>query len=143
MTVATGADLLVGQSGRQLEGKRCAFLGNQTSVTRDLICVWQWLHDKGGLDLLLGPEHGFWSVKQDMVSVDDMREPLTSLPVTSLYGDNESSLAPSHQALRDIDVVVCDIQDVGARYYTYVWTMAHCMKVCADLGKKMIVLDLL
>ena len=78
---------------------------------------------------------------QDMIGVDNGRDPVSGLPVHSLYGHTEASLTPTPAMLDDIDVMVFDVQDVGSRYYTFVWTMVLAMRACARAGKQMIVLD--
>jgi uncharacterized protein YbbC (DUF1343 family) len=76
-----------------------------------------------------------------MVAVHEVRDPHTGLPVHSLYGDSEASLTPTPAMLTGLDALVFDIQDVGARYYTYVWTLALAMRACAAAGVEVIVLD--
>jgi len=78
---------------------------------------------------------------QDMIGVDAATDTVTGLPVHSLYGHTEASLSPTRAMLDDIDVMVFDIQDVGSRYYTFVWTMVLAMRACAKAGKQFVVLD--
>ena len=90
---------------------------------------------------LFGPEHGVRGEAQDMIGVEGERDGRTGIPVTSLYGDSVESLEPPAEALADIDVLLVDLQDVGSRYYTYVWTMVLCMKAAARAGVAVVVLD--
>ena len=76
---------------------------------------------------LFGPEHGVRATAQDMEGVDEHRDPVSGLPVVSLYGDDEASLRPDPEHLADLDVVLFDIQDIGARYYTYQATLGFIM----------------
>ena len=78
---------------------------------------------------------------QDMAHVGDMRDPLTGLPEVSLYGDTFESLSPTAAHLSQIDILVFDVQDIGARYYTYAATMALCMRAARSAGVKVVVLD--
>ena len=78
---------------------------------------------------------------QDMIGVSDARDPATGLPEVSLYGETLASLSPKPEHLERVDVLVFDVQDVGARYYTYAATMALCMKAAAEHGLRVIVLD--
>src|SRR5207247_1589511 len=87
---------------------------------------------------LLAPEHGLWGAAQDHARVGATRDPATGLPVFSLYG---SRPAPTRAMLRGADVLVVDLQDIGARYYTFVWTMALSMQACARVGVGVVVLD--
>jgi uncharacterized protein YbbC (DUF1343 family) len=87
---------------------------------------------------LFSPEHGLWGEAQDLDSVADTVEPVTGLPVTSLFGAN---LSPPDGSLRGIDTLVFDIQDIGSRYYTFMWTMVKCMEAAGRAGLKFVVLD--
>lgn len=126
----------------RLAGRRLGLIVNPTSVgsefahTADLLVA-------AGLDVraLLGPEHGVRGDVQYMAGVADARDARTGLPVYSLYGDTEASLTPTPAMLADLDALVFDIQDVGARYYTYVWTLLLAMKAAARAGLEVIVLD--
>jgi len=86
----------------------------------------------------MAPEHGLWGAPQDHARVVAEVDPLTDLPVHSLYGARRT---PTAEMLRGLDALVVDLQDVGARYYTFVWTMVLTMKACAVAGVRVIVLD--
>ena len=119
-----------------LRGKRVGLICNASTITPGF--------DHGEFELvrLFGPEHGLRGDAQDMISVDgDTRDSRTGLPVWSLYGRDEASLWPPASKLVDLDVLVFDIQDIGARYYTYVYTMAHAMEVAGEVGLPVIVCD--
>jgi len=90
---------------------------------------------------LFGPEHGVRGEAQDMVGVGEERDGRTGIPVTSLYGDTLDSLTPSSAALRELDVLLIDLQDIGSRYYTYAWTMALAMQAAAEARVAVAVLD--
>jgi uncharacterized protein YbbC (DUF1343 family) len=76
-----------------------------------------------------------------MVSVADQPDPVTGLPVTSLYGQSPESLKPTPEQLADLEVFVCDLQDIGSRYYTYVWTVVLCLEACSELGLPVVLCD--
>jgi uncharacterized protein YbbC (DUF1343 family) len=90
------------------------------------------------LQRLFAPEHGITGSAQDLVLVGHEKDPLTGLPVMSLYGRR---LDPDPRALEGLDALIVDLQDVGARYYTYNWTMALAMKAAARVNLPVIVLD--
>jgi uncharacterized protein YbbC (DUF1343 family) len=90
---------------------------------------------------LYGPEHGVRGDAQDMVSVNTSVDARSGLPIHSLYGHTLESLSPTPAMLDDIDVLVYDVQDIGSRYYTFVWTMVLAMRACARAGKAFCVLD--
>ena len=115
-------------------------MANPASVRSDLVHASLALLATRGLKLtaLFGPEHGIWANAQDLVEVSDSRDPRTGLPVHSLYGRTR---VPSPSSLSGLDAVVVDLQDVGARYYTFVYTMLHVLEACAREGKKVVVLD--
>lgn len=87
---------------------------------------------------LFGPEHGLAATAADGAKVGDGTDPVTGLPVVSLYGDR---VRPSREQLADLDVLVFDIPDCGARFYTYIWTLSHLLEACAEARKPLIVLD--
>jgi uncharacterized protein YbbC (DUF1343 family) len=93
------------------------------------------------LRLLFGPEHGIRGSAQDMIGVGTNLDPATGLPEVSLYGATFESLSPAADHLAEIDVLVFDVQDVGARYYTYAATMALCMRAAKAEGVRVVVLD--
>jgi uncharacterized protein YbbC (DUF1343 family) len=90
---------------------------------------------------LFGPEHGLLGDAQDMAHVGGHVDARTKLPVVSLYGPTRDSLFLKAKDLDGVDVLVCDLQDVGSRYYTFAYTIAFAMRACAERGVKCIVLD--
>jgi uncharacterized protein YbbC (DUF1343 family) len=143
MTVQTGLQRLASEGHKALAGRRIGLLCNPTAVDHRLLHAIDLLRGRDELRLtaLLGPEHGIRGDAQDMIAVDGARDPATGLPVFSLYGHTEASLTPTAEMLDAVDVVVYDIQDVGSRYYTFVWTMVLAMRACARAGKAFVVLD--
>jgi uncharacterized protein YbbC (DUF1343 family) len=87
---------------------------------------------------LFGPEHGVWADAQDLVEVADTRDPRTGLPVHSLYG---TTRVPTAEMVEGVDALVFDVQDVGSRYYTFIYTMLHALEACTRHRKRLIVLD--
>ena len=87
---------------------------------------------------LFGPEHGLTAAADDGTAVADGTDPLTQLPVVSLYGER---MRPADESLSDLDAVLFDIPDVGVRFYTYTWTLYHLMAACARTGTRVVVLD--
>lgn len=87
---------------------------------------------------LFGPEHGLTAAADDGAAVADGTDPLTRLPVVSLYGER---MRPDDESLRDLDAVLFDIPDVGVRFYTYTWTLYHLLAACAQTGARVVVLD--
>jgi uncharacterized protein YbbC (DUF1343 family) len=141
--VRSGLERLLDDPKRWLGQARAGLVANPTSVNRRLVHASDLMHAHPGIDLrlLFGPEHGIRGAAQDMVQVGDTRDPATGLPEVSLYGKTFASLSPTPEHLAQIDVLVFDVQDVGARYYTYAATMALCMRAAAKAGVKVVVLD--
>jgi uncharacterized protein YbbC (DUF1343 family) len=141
--VVTGLERVLSDREDALAGKRIGLIANPTTVdTRfchavDLLAA----HPKVDLRVLFGPEHGLRGDAQDMIAVGAARDARTGLPVYSLYGTDEASLTPPPESLEGLDAVVFDIQDVGSRYYTYVWTMVLAMRACAAAGVGFVVMD--
>jgi len=138
--VTTGLERLLGPDIDLVAGKSIGLIANPTTVDRSLSHAIDRLHGRKEVELqrLFGPEHGLRATAQDLEEVDDGADPVTGLPVLSLYGPTR---VPTQEMLEGLDAVVFDIQDIGSRYYTYIWTMAHAMEACARDGVECIVLD--
>ncbi len=139
----TGIEILFSEKRKHLEGRRIGLIVNPTSVNARLeFTVDLWAADPAlRLVRLFGPEHGVRGDLQDMVAVEDQVDARTGLPVVSLYGEDETSLKPAPEHLEDLDVLVFDIQDIGTRYYTFVYTLAHCMEAAGEADIPLIVCD--
>lgn len=137
-----GLEVLLDDPRRWLGDARVGLVCNHTAVDRKLEHAIELLQG-ANVDLvrLFAPEHGVRATAQDMEGCDERIDPVSGLPVVSLYGDDAASLHPDPATLEDLDVVLFDIQDIGARYYTYQATLGFVMQVAGRLGKKVIVLD--
>jgi uncharacterized protein YbbC (DUF1343 family) len=137
--VRSGLDRLLENPG-PLRGRRVGLVANPTAVTRDLVHAALALRDQRSFELvaLFGPEHGIWANAQDLVEVGDSRDPVTALPVHSLYGVTRR---PTPAMLTGLDTLVFDVQDVGSRYYTFIYTMLYALEACAEAGVRFVVLD--
>ena len=115
---------------KELHGLRVGAILNPTSVAPDLRHMADVLAGVPGVHLvhLFGPEHGVRGDAQYLEEVPDARDAKTGVPVHSLYGRDFQSLTPRDEHLRGLDALVFDIQDVGSRYYTFVWTMVLAMR---------------
>ena len=124
-------------------GARLGWLVHPASVRADGRHVLEWLADDidARATRLFAPEHGLWGREQDMETVGEATDPWTGRPVHSLYGATPDSLRPRAEHLRDLDALVVDLQDVGARYYTFIYTMAYVMEVAVEVGLPVVVLD--
>lgn len=123
-----------------LEGKRVGLLTNPTGVDSQYRLIADRLHEHPDVELgaFFAPEHGIRGDRQAGVHEQDFVDPQTGVTVYSLYGPRRE---PTADQLADLDAVIFDIQDVGARFYTYVWTMTYVMEACAQHGKEFIVFD--
>jgi uncharacterized protein YbbC (DUF1343 family) len=141
--VRTGLDAWVADGFFALRGKRVGAIVNATSVDSRMRHLADLLADEPRTELkvLFAPEHGIRGEAQYMVAVQEARDIQTGVPVYSLYGTTFDSLSPKPEWLSGIDALVFDIQDVGSRYYTYVYTMALAMKAAARAGIPYYVLD--
>ncbi|MBI2340448.1 MAG: DUF1343 domain-containing protein [Deltaproteobacteria bacterium] len=141
--VKTGIDRLFEEEIVDFKNKRVALLVHPASVNSRLQYTLDLFYENPKINLtrLFAPEHGLWGYAQDMIAVESQTDPRTSLPVKSLYGKNIASLKPTPADLADVDCVVCDLQDIGSRYYTFIYTMALTMQACAENNREMIVLD--
>lgn len=90
---------------------------------------------------LFAPEHGLWGAQEAGADVSTVIHPAYKIPVHSLYGRGLEGAKPSSNMLKDVDVLVFDIQDIGARFYTYIWTMTLAMEAAAETNTQFVVLD--
>jgi uncharacterized protein YbbC (DUF1343 family) len=141
--VETGLQRVLSGEVSVLAGKKIGLLVNPTAVDHRLTHIVDLLRGRRDLHIscLFGPEHGVRGDAQDMVGVDEARDSVSGIPMYSLYGRTEESLYPKKTMLEGLDAVAFDIQDIGTRYYTYVWTLLHMMQACAARGLEVIVLD--
>lgn len=121
-----------------LANKKVALLVNQTSLVGSTHLVDTLVAQKVALKKIFAPEHGFRGGADAGEHVKDSIDPKTRIPVVSLYGNKKK---PSADDLKGIDVVVFDVQDVGARFYTFISTLHYLMEACAENGKELVVLD--
>ncbi|HNV49594.1 MAG: DUF1343 domain-containing protein [Bacteroidales bacterium] len=121
-----------------LQGKRVAIVANHTATIDDVHLVDSLVRAGIEVKKVFSPEHGFRGIAEAGQKVDDAIDLVTGLPVLSLYGNNKK---PRKEDLSDIDLIIFDIQDVGARFYTYISTMTYVMEACAEHGIPLIILD--
>jgi len=137
----TGLDLADKHWPKDLRKARVGVVAHPASVNSRLehavsICM---RSKKFKLTTLFGPQHGILGQTQDnMIEWEGFRDAATRLPVYSLYGKTRK---PRPEMLANIDALVIDLQDVGSRYYTFIWTLELCMQACRDAGKTIVVLD--
>jgi uncharacterized protein YbbC (DUF1343 family) len=139
-----GIDVEAANGFQKLKSQRVGAIVNPTSVDARFVHLIDLLAQADGVKLsaLFGPEHGVRGEAQYMVAVDDVaRDRRTGVPVYSLYGHTFESLTPRAEWLTGLDALVFDIQDVGSRYYTYIYTMALAMKAAAKAKLAFHVLD--
>ncbi len=133
----TGIDAMLEENTHS--GKRLGLLTNEAALTRNGEPVRMALIRSGySIVRLFSPEHGLQATYADGAMVEDQTDKLTGLPVTSLYG---SRLKPPPESLSGLDAVLFDIPDVGARFYTYLWTMTYMMEACHEAGLPLIITD--
>ncbi|MGA5563947.1 exo-beta-N-acetylmuramidase NamZ family protein [Streptomyces platensis] len=140
--VHTGFDRLAADGYRLLDGRRVGIVTNPTGVTPDLRHIVDVMHadERVRLTAVFGPEHGFRGTAQAGGSEGRYDDPATGLPVYDTYNKSGQALADIFTA-SGVDTVAFDIQDVGARFYTYIWTLYDCMVAAVLAGKRFLVLD--
>lgn len=138
--VKPGIEVLLAGDMAILQGKRVGLITNHTGKLRDGTTTIDALHNDPRLELvaLFAPEHGIRGSALAGVHIDNTVDEKTGLPVHSLYG---ATRKPSPEMLANVDALVFDIQDIGARFYTYPWTMTLAMQAAAEQGKRIVVLD--
>ena len=135
-----GIDVLLADSLHLVAGRRVGLVTNHTGISADGTPSIDLLfgHPEIELAALFSPEHGIRGTAPPGVRIDDTVDPATGLPVHSLYG---ATRRPTPAMLEGIEVLLFDIQDIGARYYTYVYTMAYAMEAAGEAGIPFVVLD--
>lgn len=138
--VSPGIEVLLKEEENVLSGKKVGLITNPTGIDSKLTSIVDLLHDDPDINLtaLFGPEHGVRGDAQAGASVEYYIDEKTGLPVYSLYGKTKK---PTPEMLKDVEVLVFDIQDVGTRYYTYIYTMAYAMEAAKENDIPFIVLD--
>ena len=140
-SVKLGIERLLGDQIDSLKGLRIGLICNQASVDHQFKHVADLFFDHPEINLtaLFGPQHGIrGDVQDNMIETGHSVDPQTNLPVYSLYSETRE---PTEEMMRSVDAIVFDLQDVGCRVYTFIYTMAYAMKACAKYGKKFIVCD--
>jgi uncharacterized protein YbbC (DUF1343 family) len=135
--IVTGAEQVAAYLP-QLKGKNVALVVNQTSMIHETHLVDSLLKRKIRVKLIFAPEHGFRGDHGAGETVKNGKDPKTGIKIVSLYGNHKK---PTAADLKDIQVVLFDIQDVGARFYTYISTLHYVMEACAEYKKPLIILD--
>ena len=138
--VTSGLERLLAGAGSHLKPLSLGLIIHPASVTRDFqLSVDTLLQEGFSIKALFGPQHGARGEKQDnMIESGHYADPYTGLPVHSLYSNVRK---PTPEMLSGLDAIVFDLQDVGVRVYTFIWTMLLAMEACAEIGIRFIVLD--
>lgn len=139
MAVEVGLEVLLARRLHLVQGRRIGLITNHTGLTRDLAAgVDELLRAGVRVTALFGPEHGVRGAAPAGEKVGDAVDPATGIPVFSLYGETRK---PTPAMLEQVDLLVLDLQDIGARYYTLPYTMAYCMEAARENGRPFLVLD--
>jgi uncharacterized protein YbbC (DUF1343 family) len=140
--VLTGAEVLAADGWRALAGQKVGVISNPTGILPDFQHIVDTMHASGKVDItaVFGPEHGFRGSAQAGGSEGDHVDPRTGIMVYDAYGANADKLAGLYTK-SGVETVVFDIQDVGARFYTYIWTMFEAMLAAVRTGARFVVLD--
>lgn len=140
MTIQPGSHVLHQRHYADMRGLRVGLMTNPSAIDRNLTSTYRLLTDAPEVNVvaLFAPEHGFAGAAPDAEKIGHQTDPRTGLPVYSLYGD---SYRPTAAMLRDLDLIVCDIQDIGVRYYTFMWTISHILEAAGEQGIPVMILD--
>lgn len=140
LKIRLGNEVLLKENMGLIRDKKIGLVTNQTGLTSNLSNLVDILlsHSEINLVALFGPEHGYRGDVQDGIEVESYIDKKTNLPVYSLFGDTKS---PTSAALKDIEIMLFDIQDIGVRYFTYIYTMANTIESAGKVGLPFVVLD--
>ena len=140
--VTTGAQRAAASGWSTLAGQKVGIITNPTGILTNLRTIVDEMHESGAVDIVgvFGPEHGFRGTAQAGDSEGNHTDPRTGLTVYDAYGANATKMAALFRTA-GVETVVFDIQDVGSRFYTYIWTMYTAMRAAVDVGARLVVLD--
>lgn len=139
--VITGLELIADSLPNSLKGKKVGILCHAPSINTDFIHITDLFFQRTDcrLSAIFGPQHGLFGQTQDnMIEWQSLRHPVYNIPLYSLYGVNRK---PTDEMLSDIEAFIIDLQDIGARLYTYVWTVKLCIEACSEKGIPVWILD--
>ncbi|HUX57281.1 MAG TPA: DUF1343 domain-containing protein [Bacteroidales bacterium] len=139
--VTTGLEIILDHFPSALKGKRIGILCHSPSITKNFKHITEifYLRNDCRLSAIFGPQHGIHGQTQDnMIEWQNQMHPVFNIPLYSLYGKHRK---PSPEMLENIDVLLIDLQDVGARLYTYIWTVKLCIEACTEKGIPIWLLD--
>ena len=139
-TVRTGLDVLIEDHPNYLDGKKIGLVTNHSGLTRTGLKNYTIFQKMTRIELsvIFAPEHGFRGNSDAGEIINNSIDTKTSIPILSLYGSNKK---PIHKDLKNIDLILFDLQDVGVRFYTYLSTLHYVMESCAENNVELIVLD--
>lgn len=140
MIIQTGLDVLRDEEFKRLAGQRVGLMTNPSAVDHRLNSAYKIFSSAPEVNLaaLFGPEHGFTGAAPDAEPIMSAIDPRAGVPVYSLYGQTSR---PTADMLSGLDVLVCDIQDIGVRYYTFTWTVSHILEAAGEYGLRVMILD--
>ncbi len=140
--VTTGAEREAANGWSSLQGQKVGIITNPTGILTNLRSIVDEMHESGNVDIrgVFGPEHGFRGAAQAGDSEDTYIDPRTGLTVYDAYGANAAKMEQLFRTA-GVETVVFDIQDAGARFYTYIWTMYTAMRAAVATGARFVVLD--
>lgn len=139
--VVTGLESIIRTFPSILKGKRIGILCHAPSITTDFTHIADHFFNRSDcvLSALFGPQHGIHGQTQDnMIEWQSLIHPLYKVPLYSLYGEHRK---PTSEMLENIDILIIDLQDVGARLYTYIWTVKLCIEACTEKSVPILLLD--
>lgn len=141
MKTLSGLDIVSRKLPAAFADKNLGILCHAPSINSQFVNIIDILNSDSNchISAMFGPQHGLYGQTQDnMIEWEGVRHPTLGIPVYSLYGEHRK---PSKAMLADIDLFLIDLQDVGARLYTYIWTVKLCMEACAEIGIPVYILD--
>jgi uncharacterized protein YbbC (DUF1343 family) len=140
--IKEGIDLLFEKHLSLLSNRKIGVLAHGASVSSRLIhLIDELIQIKCKISRIFSPEHGLFGAAQDMEAVKTVESFYQGIPVESLYGDNLESLQPKDEDFSNLDLLICDLQDIGTRYYTYVWTALLTAIKALENNTQVLILD--
>lgn len=133
-----GLEIFLERYKEEYKGKKIGLVTNPTGVDKNFVSTIDLLNETLQLSALFSPEHGIRANIKEGEKFGDSIDEVTGLPVYSLYGETKK---PTKRMMDDLDLIIFDIQDIGSRYYTFIYTLANVMEACQAFGKEVVVFD--
>ena len=142
MHIKFGLDVLLSEYLSLINNKKIGIVAHPASITSNFQHISHVISKTDAkICAYFGPEHGFSGAAQDMESVTENQKYINNVPLYSLYGKTVETLSPDPAVVKELDILIVDLADIGSRYYTFIWTAVLCLDICIKTDTRLLILD--